>query len=64
MSQGEHEVFASLIDSLERAEQLARGIKDYRPDQSGGWETIAQNLERMREMVYRVAMMKGGEVIQ
>lgn len=64
MPMSEQEVFASLIDSLERAEQCARGIKDYRPDQSGGWETIAQNIERMRELVYRVAMMKGGEVIQ
>lgn len=60
----EHETFASLIDSLERAEQCARGIKDYRPDQSSGWETIAQNIERMRGLVYKVAMMKGGEVMQ
>jgi hypothetical protein len=51
---GEHEAFALLIDSIEKAASAARTICQLRPDQNRGWEAIGDKLNQFKEICFQL----------
>jgi hypothetical protein len=51
----EHECFAKLIDAYSRAESAAKELSVLRPDQSRGWERIAELAAQLKEQCFQFA---------
>lgn len=50
----EHTAFARLITSLEEAEDAARRIGAFRPDQP--WTKVAEGIRQSKELIFHLAM--------